>query len=202
MANRRSTLQRTVLSSGLLLLSANIVHAQVSGIVRDAVTLAPPEELPPPTDAAVKTDQSSIINGQNDNNGHPAVVAILIVPTPNFAQNPTAAPAALPPTVAIATNQPAQVVNVTGTPAVALRFNSNAATRLAKASTENAGQGIAIVVDFDVIDAPILREPIRNGAMLLSGGLTLQQANDLAKLLRAGTSMPMTVIEEETIRPR
>ncbi|MFO0613623.1 MAG: trypsin-like serine protease [Polyangiaceae bacterium] len=39
--------------------------------------MAPPEELPPPTDAAVKTDQSSIINGQNDNNGHPAVVAIL-----------------------------------------------------------------------------------------------------------------------------
>lgn len=41
--------------------------------------------------------------------------AILIVPTPSFAQNPTVAPAPLAPTAAISTVQPAQVVNVSGT---------------------------------------------------------------------------------------
>jgi preprotein translocase subunit SecD len=91
----------------------------------------------------------------------------------------------------------------TGAPAVALRFNANATSRLAKASTENVGQSIAIMLDLQVIDAPIIREPISDGAMLLSGGLTLQQASDLAKLLRAGMlHAPVTIIEREIIQPR
>jgi protein-export membrane protein SecD len=91
----------------------------------------------------------------------------------------------------------------TGTPAVAVGFNGNGAKRLAEASTENAGQSMAIILNFEVIEAPVMREPIPDGVMLLSGGLTLQRANDLAKLLRAGTwPSPMTVIEREVIQPR
>jgi preprotein translocase subunit SecD len=59
------------------------------------------------------------------------------------------------------------------------------------------------MLDLQVIDAPIIREPISDGAMLLSGGLTLQQASDLAKLLRAGMlHAPVTIIEREIIQPR
>jgi preprotein translocase subunit SecD len=91
----------------------------------------------------------------------------------------------------------------TGTPAVAIGFNGNGARRLAEASTENAGQSIGIILNYEVIEAAVMREPIPDGAMLLSGGLTLEQANDLAKLLLAGTlPAPLTIIEQDIVQPR
>ncbi|MGV3633289.1 MAG: SecDF P1 head subdomain-containing protein [Pseudorhodoplanes sp.] len=89
-----------------------------------------------------------------------------------------------------------------GTPAVSIGFSGNGTSRLAKASTENAGQSIAVILDLEVIEAPIIREPIPNGAMLLSGGLTLQRAKDLAKLLRFGTLSALTIVERDIVQPR
>jgi preprotein translocase subunit SecD len=88
-------------------------------------------------------------------------------------------------------------------PAVAFRFRANARSRLKNASAANIGQTIAIVLDGEVIDAPIIREQIADGAVQLSGGLTLQRANDLALLLRAGT-LPsrLTIIERQIVEPR
>jgi preprotein translocase subunit SecD len=54
----------------------------------------------------------------------------------------------------------------------------------------------------EVISAPVIREPITGGSGQISGGFTVQQANDLAILLRAGAlPAPLTIIEERTVGP-
>jgi preprotein translocase subunit SecD len=91
----------------------------------------------------------------------------------------------------------------TGEPAVALRFSPRAASRMAKASVDNIGKQIAIAFDNELIDAPIIREPLIDGAIQLSGGLNIQQAREWETLLGAGMlPAPMTVMETQVIEPR
>ncbi|MBV6487633.1 MAG: protein translocase subunit SecD [Pseudorhodoplanes sp.] len=90
----------------------------------------------------------------------------------------------------------------TSEPIVTFRFNSNGARRFAQATQENVGRPFAIVLDNEVISAPVIREPILGGSGQISGGFTVQQANDLAILLRAGAlPAPLTIIEERTVGP-
>jgi preprotein translocase subunit SecD len=87
-------------------------------------------------------------------------------------------------------------------PIVSFRFNSNGARRFAQATQENVGRPFAIVLDNEVISAPVIREPILGGSGQISGGFTVEQANDLAILLRAGAlPAPLTIIEERTVGP-
>jgi SecD/SecF fusion protein len=85
-------------------------------------------------------------------------------------------------------------------PIVTFRLDS-AGTRTFAAITEaNVGQPFAIVLDGKVLSAPVIREPITGGAGQISGNFTVQQATDLAALLRAGAlPAPLTVIEERTV---
>jgi preprotein translocase subunit SecD len=56
------------------------------------------------------------------------------------------------------------------------------------------------VLDNEVISAPVIREPIIGGAGQISGNFTVQSANDLAILLRAGAlPAPLSIIEERTV---
>jgi preprotein translocase subunit SecD len=90
----------------------------------------------------------------------------------------------------------------TGEPIVSFRFNTSGARKFAQATTENVGQPFAIVLDNEVISAPVIREPITGGQGQISGSFTVQAANDLAILLRAGAlPAPLTVIEERTVGP-
>ncbi|NWG24881.1 MAG: protein translocase subunit SecD [Pseudorhodoplanes sp.] len=90
----------------------------------------------------------------------------------------------------------------TGEPIVTFRFNSNGARRFAQATQENVGRPFAIVLDNEVISAPVIREPILGGSGQISGNFTIEQANDLAILLRAGAlPAPLTIIEERTVGP-
>jgi preprotein translocase subunit SecD len=90
----------------------------------------------------------------------------------------------------------------TGEPIVSFRFNTNGARKFARATTENVGQPFAIVLDNEVISAPVIREPITGGSGQISGNFTVQGANDLAILLRAGAlPAPLTIIEERTVGP-
>ena len=58
------------------------------------------------------------------------------------------------------------------------------------------------MLDNEVISAPVIREPILGGSGQISGSFTVQQANDLAILLRAGAlPAPLTIIEERTVGP-
>ena len=85
---------------------------------------------------------------------------------------------------------------------VTFRFNTVGSRKFAQASTENVGTRFAIVLDNEVISAPVIREPITGGSGQISGNFTVQSANDLAILLRAGAlPAPLTVIEERTVGP-
>ena len=81
-----------------------------------------------------------------------------------------------------------------------LRFAG--AQRFGDATRENVGKPFAIVLDNKVISAPVIREPILGGCGIISGSFTVQTANDLALLLRAGAlPAPITILEERTVGP-
>lgn len=87
-------------------------------------------------------------------------------------------------------------------PVVSFRFNSKGALRFAEATQQNVGKPFAIILDNQVISAPRINEPILGGSGQISGNFTVESANDLAVLLRAG-ALPatLTVIEERTVGP-
>jgi preprotein translocase subunit SecD len=87
-------------------------------------------------------------------------------------------------------------------PVVTFRFNSNGARKFAEATQQNVGKPFAIVLDNQVVSAPVINEPILGGSGQISGSFTVQQANDLAILLRAGAlPAPLTIVEERTVGP-
>src|SRR5436190_4319589 len=88
----------------------------------------------------------------------------------------------------------------TSEPIVSFKFNINGARRFAQVTQENVGRPFAIVLDNEVISAPVIREPILGGSGQISGSFTVQQANDLAILLRAGAlPAPLQVIEQRVV---
>ncbi|MBO3760072.1 protein translocase subunit SecDF [Ciceribacter sp. L1K22] len=90
----------------------------------------------------------------------------------------------------------------TNEPVVTFRFDSRGAQRFAQATQQNVGRPFAIILDDQVISAPVIREPIVGGSGQISGNFTVEGANDLAVLLRAG-ALPatLTVVEERTVGP-
>jgi len=88
----------------------------------------------------------------------------------------------------------------TNEPLVSFRFDTVGATRFAEITRANVGRPFAIVLDGEVLSAPVIREPITGGSGQISGNFTVESANDLAALLRAG-ALPakLTVIEERTV---
>jgi preprotein translocase subunit SecD len=88
----------------------------------------------------------------------------------------------------------------TSEPIVTFRFNNNGARRFAQVTSENVGRPFAIVLDNEVISAPVIREPILGGSGQISGNFTVESANQLAVLLRAG-ALPakLTVIEQRVV---
>ncbi|MEO2040136.1 MAG: protein translocase subunit SecD, partial [Martelella sp.] len=90
----------------------------------------------------------------------------------------------------------------TNEPVVNFRFDSRGAQRFAQATQQNVGRPFAIVLDDQIVSAPVINEPILGGSGQISGNFTVQGANDLAVLLRAG-ALPatLTVVEERTVGP-
>jgi len=90
----------------------------------------------------------------------------------------------------------------TNEPIVNFKFNSSGSRKFAQATSENVGVPFAIILDNKVISAPVIREPITGGQGQISGSFTVQGANELALLMRAGAlPAPLTVIEERTVGP-
>jgi SecD/SecF fusion protein len=90
----------------------------------------------------------------------------------------------------------------TNEPVVSFRFDNQGATRFGQATQQNVNRLFAIILDNKVISAPQIREPILGGSGQISGNFTVQSANDLAVLLRAG-ALPadLNIIEERTVGP-
>ncbi|RZO34918.1 MAG: protein translocase subunit SecD [Rhodospirillaceae bacterium] len=94
----------------------------------------------------------------------------------------------------------AQATFQDGQAVVSFRFNAVGARRFGDVTRENVGQPFAIVLDKEVISAPVIREPILGGNGIISGNFNVQSAQDLALLLRAGAlPAPLTVLEERTV---
>src|SRR5438128_43175 len=85
-------------------------------------------------------------------------------------------------------------------PIVTFKFNTSGARKFAQVTQENVGRPFAIVLDDEVISAPVIREPILGGSGQISGNFTVESANNLAILLRAG-ALPakLTVIEQRVV---
>ena len=83
---------------------------------------------------------------------------------------------------------------------VDFRFDSQGAKRFASATTQNVGKRFAIILDGQVISAPVINGPIPGGSGQITGSFTVASANDLAILLRAGAlPAPLTVEEQRTV---
>lgn len=85
-------------------------------------------------------------------------------------------------------------------PAVLFSFDTVGARRFGDATKENVGRLFAIVLDGEVITAPRINEPILTGSGQITGSFTVESANDLAILLRAGAlPAPITIEESRTV---
>jgi len=89
-----------------------------------------------------------------------------------------------------------------GQPVVTFRFNSTGARAFGEYTSANVGAPFAIVLDGEVISAPVIRQAITGGSGQISGNFTVESSTELAVLLRAG-ALPaeMTFLEERTIGP-
>ena len=89
-----------------------------------------------------------------------------------------------------------------GSPAVAFRFNTAAARKFGDYTLENIGSPFAIVLDGEVISAPRIQSHIPGGSGIITGNFGVEEATNLAILLRAG-ALPakLTILEERTVGP-
>lgn len=96
----------------------------------------------------------------------------------------------------------AQATYQDGLPVVSITFDATGGKRFADATLANVGRPFAIVLDGKVISAPVIRSAILGGSAIISGGFTVEEATDLAILLRAGAlPAPLTVLEERSVGP-
>ena len=89
-----------------------------------------------------------------------------------------------------------------GQPSVDFRFNPTGARKFGSYTQANIGQPFAIVLDNEVISAPVIRDAITTGSGQISGSMDFDGANRLAVLLRAG-ALPaeLDFLEERTVGP-
>lgn len=85
---------------------------------------------------------------------------------------------------------------------VNLEFSDEGAKKFADLTTKNVGRTIAILLDGEVLTAPNVREPILGGKAEISGQKTLEEAQNLAVVLRSGAlPVKVNIIETRTVGP-
>ena len=89
-----------------------------------------------------------------------------------------------------------------GRPAVSFRFNPTGARKFGDYTAQHIGQPFAIVLDNEVISAPVIQDHIAGGSGIITGNFTIEDSTELAVLLRAG-ALPakMNFLQERTIGP-
>lgn len=89
-----------------------------------------------------------------------------------------------------------------GAPEVDFRFDAVGGKRFGDVTKANIGRPFAIVLDNKIVSAPVIQTAILGGSGRITGNFTVQEANDLAILLRAGAlPAPMNILEERTVGP-
>ncbi len=89
-----------------------------------------------------------------------------------------------------------------GRPAVNFRFNPSGARKFGDYTAANIGNPFAIVLDGEVISAPVIQSHIPGGTGIITGRFSIEESTNLAVLLRAG-ALPagLVFLEERTIGP-
>lgn len=87
-------------------------------------------------------------------------------------------------------------------PAVSFRFDSSGARKFGDYTAANIGAPFAIVLDNEVISAPVIQSHIPGGSGIITGTFSVEESTQLAVLLRAG-ALPaeMNFLEERTVGP-
>ena len=87
-------------------------------------------------------------------------------------------------------------------PYVSIRFDKKGAKDFARVTGANIKKRLAIVLDNKVYSAPVIQDRISGGEARITGNFSMEEARDLAIILRAGAlPAPVTIIEERTVGP-
>jgi preprotein translocase subunit SecD len=89
-----------------------------------------------------------------------------------------------------------------GQPVVSISFNTRGARSFGRVTQEHVGKPFAIILDEQVLSAPVINEPILGGQAMISGNFTIETANQLAISLASGKlPVKLNVVEERTVGP-
>src|SRR5205809_26632 len=92
--------------------------------------------------------------------------------------------------------------NAPGNWQVSIEFTANGARIFGEITEQNVGRHLAIVLDGVLQSAPRINERIPGGRAVITGQFTVDEARDLAIVLRAGAlPAPVTILEERTVGP-
>lgn len=95
-----------------------------------------------------------------------------------------------------------QISDRFGEPHVAIKFNAQGAEDFDRITGDNVKKRLAIVLDGSVYSAPQIQERISGGQAQITGAFTMEEARDLAIVLRAGAlPAPVNILEERTVGP-
>lgn len=87
-------------------------------------------------------------------------------------------------------------------PYVTIDFNRKGARIFERVTGENVKKRLAIVLDDNVYSAPVIQERIPGGTARITGNFNMEEARDLAIVLRAGSlPAPVNIIEERSVGP-
>jgi preprotein translocase subunit SecD len=85
---------------------------------------------------------------------------------------------------------------------VAIEFTATGTRIFGEVTEQNVGKHLAIILDGNVYSAPRINERIPGGRAVITGQFTVDEARDLAIVLRAGAlPAPVTILEERTVGP-
>lgn len=95
-----------------------------------------------------------------------------------------------------------QDIGPSGTPSVSMSMNVTGTKEWRRITTANVGEAVAILLDNRVYSAPNINEPIPSGRSSISGNFEIQEAKDLANVLKAGKlPAPTKIVEEAVVGP-
>lgn len=95
-----------------------------------------------------------------------------------------------------------QISDRFGEPHVSIKFNTQGAKIFDIITAENVKKRLAIILDGTVYSAPVIQERISGGQAQITGTFTMEEAHDLAIVLRAGAlPAPVIILEERTVGP-
>ena len=95
-----------------------------------------------------------------------------------------------------------QYGNTGGNPEVSMSMNAEGANVWARLTKENIGKQVAIVLDGMVYSYPTVQSEISGGSSQITGNFTLEEAEDLANVLKSGKlPAPATIVQEQVVGP-